>query len=272
MLKVIDIDALFDEYVSDYVYKNIGKVKPEEIENNMPKMYEKFGKEKFSVLDGLTPETYYVDYSAKELLRTLKEHIDLGVSVSDFLPEALTQKREEINDFISALNEDDNDEFIAYVMNVLSDMDVVPVKKYMEFITLDYPENIKELATELLCKRADEVKADIYEVFSESDENIKEMFSEILSHSSKDDKTFDLLTLQFVKRRDKTPLYAGYLARYGDERALPILFSAIEEEKISYADFEELRFAIEALGGEYNKIRDFSSDRTFKKIIAKNTK
>ena len=36
MIKVIDVDKLFDEYISDYVYKNIGKVKPEEIENKIP--------------------------------------------------------------------------------------------------------------------------------------------------------------------------------------------------------------------------------------------
>ena len=43
--------------------------------------------------------------------------------------------------------------------------------------------------------------------------------------------------------------------------------TAIEGEKITYADFEELRFAIEALGGTYDKKRDFSKDKTFKKIM-----
>ena len=44
------------------------------------------------------------------------------------------------------------------------------------------------------------------------------------------------------------------------------LTEVIESDKIKYSDFEELRFAIEALGGEYNKTRDFSSDSTYKKI------
>ena len=43
MIKVIDTDKLFDDYISDYVYSNIGKIKPEEIENQMPVLYEKFG-------------------------------------------------------------------------------------------------------------------------------------------------------------------------------------------------------------------------------------
>ena len=66
MIKVIDIDALFDSYISDYVYKNIGKVKPEEIENNIPVLYEKFGSESLKELDGKTPSTYYEDASTSE--------------------------------------------------------------------------------------------------------------------------------------------------------------------------------------------------------------
>ena len=71
---------------------------------------------------------------------------------------------------------------------------------------------------------------------------------------------------QFEKNQDNIPLYSSYIAKYGDERALPLLLKTIENEKLNYADFEELRFAIEALGGEYNKIRDFSKDKSFKKI------
>ena len=44
------------------------------------------------------------------------------------------------------------------------------------------------------------------------------------------------------------------------------ILAEIEKEKISYADFEELRFAIEALGGEYDKVRDFKNDKSYKKI------
>ena len=183
----------------------------------------------------------------------------------------MIKKKGEEKAFLVALNDDDNDEYICYIMNILSDMDIILEKKYMEFILLDYPSNVKELATELLCKRADVVKEDIIAEFAESDDEKKELFSEILSYCSKDDRVFDILTLQFVKHRDKTPLYAGYVARFGDERALPFLMAAIEEEKISYSDFEELRFAIEALGGTYDKIRDFSKDKSFKKIKEKNS-
>ena len=51
MIKVIDVDSLFDKYIEGYVYSNIGKVKPEEIENKIPELYVKFGDEKLKELN-----------------------------------------------------------------------------------------------------------------------------------------------------------------------------------------------------------------------------
>ena len=58
------------------------------------------------------------------------------------------------------------------------------------------------------------------------------------------------------------------LQQRGDERALPSLLAAIEREDIGFVLFQELKFAIEALGGEYEKERDFSNDPAYKKIMA----
>ena len=66
--------------------------------------------------------------------------------------------------------------------------------------------------------------------------------TEILSGCKKDDKVFDILIEQFVKNVDKTPIYSGYLAKFGDERAIPFLMERIEREDVSYADFEELNY------------------------------
>ena len=268
MIKVVNVDKLFDEYISDYVYKNIGKVKPEEIENKIPMLYEKFGYEKLKELDGKTPNEYYQNFDIKELLTCLKNHLEKRVEVSDFLCEAINSKIENEGELIKALDSDENEEFMLYVMNMLIDMESKKcVNKFLELITWDYSGVIKELATEYLKENAESVKEQILSQFKDCDETVKEYLTEILSGCKKDDKVFDILTMQFVKHQDKIPIYAGYLAKYGDERALAFLMAQIESENISYADFEELRFAIEALGGEYNKIRDFKKDNTYKKIM-----
>lgn len=268
MIKIIDVDKLFDDYISDYVYKNIGKVKPEEIENKIPMLYEQFGNEKLKELDNKTPNEYYKDYDIKELLTCLKNHLEKRVEVSDFLCEAINAKVDDDAELVKALDNDEDEEFMLYVMNILIEMGSKKcLNKFLELITWDYSENVKELATEYLKEHAESVKDQVLSQFRDCDNIIKEYLTEILSGCKKDDKVFDILIEQFAKNQDKIPLYAGYLAKYGDERALTFLMAEIERQDISYADFEELRFAIEALGGEYNKVRDFKKEKTYKKIM-----
>lgn len=270
MIKVIDTDKLFDDYISDYVYKNIGKVKPEEIENQMPVLYEKFGDEPLKELDGKTPNAYYSSFTAKELISCLKSHVEGGVPTSDFLLMAILKADGAEVEIVKELLIDSEEEFTLYLMNILSDLNSDKAySRYMEFILSDYPESIKELATESLAQNPDLVKKSIVENFDGADALTKARFSEILSGASRDDKVFEILINQFLNNPKEIPIYAGYLAKYGDERALAFLETATLNEKLSYADFEELRFAIEALGGEVKVSRDFTKDKTFRKITEK---
>lgn len=262
MIKTLDLDKLFDAYISDYVYKNVGKVKPEEIENNIPVLYERFGDEKLKELDGKTPNTYYRGTSAKELLSVLKEHIEKKISVSDFLCEAIIAAKDGADACVKALNSEESEEFTAYLMNMLSDMKAeIPAERYFEFALYDYPDSVGELATEFLCEIADKVKSGALARYKDADERGKARIAEILSRTKRvpgEDAVFDVLVAEFLKHGENVPLYASYLARYGDERALPFLNAAAENVKLNYADFEELRFAIEALGGECDVKRDLS--------------
>ena len=195
--------------------------------------------------------------------------------VSDFLCEAITGNSDNEKALCTALNEENTEEFTLYLMNMLSDIkSTIPAKRYLEFVLWDYSEVIRELATENLVPLADSVKEEIIAQFNEVDDEKKACLTDILSNVKNDERVFEILVNEFLRNANNVPLYANYLVKYGDERALPYLLTAIENEKISYADFEELRFAIEALGGEYTKKRDFSADKTYKKIkgVKKNKK
>ena len=61
---------------------------------------------------------------------------------------------------------------------------------------------------------------------------------------------------------------ASYLASYGDVRALPVLLERIEGEDIGFLEFRELKYAIEALGGEYSEERDFSNDPEYLEFLS----
>lgn len=272
MVKVLDLDEIFEKSIRDYVYKNVGKVKPEEIENNMPKLYEKFGDTKLKELDGKTPNTYYKQFKTDELLACLKLHIDSGVIVSDFLCEAIVLSEDASNAIIKELSSDEKEEYLVYLINMLADIGGdIPSARYLEFVLYDYPETIRELATEELSRCANDVKEQALKAYELADERVKACLVEIMSNMSNDDRILDILIEEFSVNTDKTPQYAGYLAKYGDARAIPVLVERIENEKINYSDFEELRFAIEALGGEYESQRDFTADKIYKKIKQQKT-
>ena len=267
MIKIINIDKLFDKYIEKYVLDNVGKVKPEEIENKIPVLYEEFGNAPQSELGGETPNGYYRAFTPEELVGALKEHIEKGVPASDFLIEAITSNPDSVKTVKSALMQENDEQFTAYLMNILSDLKgEIPVGRYIEFALYDYPENVGELATEALSENADKVKDKILACFDDADADKKERLCEILANvKDKSDDVFDKLVCEFVKNKHKIPYYAQLLAKYGDERAIPFLKTAIEE-KVNYQEFEELKFAIEVLGGEYTEKRDFTQDAIYKKV------
>ncbi len=268
MIKIIDIDALFDGYISDYVYKNIGKVKPEEIENQMPVLYQEFGDKTLKELDGKTPNEFYKRYSAEELIECLKGHLEKDVAISDFLCEAIRDNGQSEALLFNELWKENDDQFILYCMNILHDKDSkMGLVRYLEFIVSDYSDSIRELATEILRDNASDVLEEVLQEYNQVSGVKKECLTEILSRSKIDDRVLGILTEQLLIHPDNYPLYANYLASYGDDRALPVLYQLAENPKIDYRDYEEIRFAIETLGGELKEKRDFSRDSLYKKIV-----
>ena len=272
MIKIIDVDELFDKYIEDYVMQNVGKVKPEEIENKIPLLYAEFGDKKFEELAGATPNTFYRGYSSNELLECLKTHLEKGVAVSDFLCEALRDTSEK--EMAKELEKELPEEYALYLMNILGEVgSSLAVNRYLDFVLLDYSDNLREVATEMLYPFSDLVKERMLNNFEDAKKEVKDCLIDVFSHASHDDRILKILLDEFKQNKKNISLNSAYLSKYGDERALPVLLEAIEDEKISYADFEELRFAIESLGGEYTKERDFSNDSNYKKLNnAKNIK
>ena len=269
MIKVIDVDKLFDKYIEQFVYSNIGKLKPEEIENKIPELYDSFGDQKLEELDNLSPNEYYKNAGANELLECLKGHVQSDISVPDFLCEAIVNNEKNEDALVKCLKEDEDEQFMLYLMNMLGEMKSKKAfSRYLELIIDDYSESIRELATELLREGVEVVKEEILQVFPDTLGAKRACLVEVLSYAKWDDRIFKILTDEFIENLDNIPLYVGYLAKYGDDRAIDLIEEVMKNEKIKYADFEELRFALEALGGEFKgKTPDFTKDATYKKIF-----
>ena len=152
-------------------------------------------------------------------------------------------------------------------MNLLNDKNYTgALDTYLNFILSDYTEAVTELATEILSKNADKVSAAVLEALPEAPEDKKANLAEILSFAENADKIYEALVAEFLSHPGEIPFYSNLLSRYGDDRAIEVLTEKIESPQINYGDFQELRCAIEALGGEYNKKRDFTSDKVYQAV------
>ena len=257
-MKLYDFDAMFDEKLSAYIAKNSQKYKEEEWEDIIPKLYNKFGDTEVKSL-GMTPRQYYAGMSDDDLVKCLKQHLKSGVPVPEFLCDEiygrdLTEKLLPMLDGSGSERE--------YAMNLIGSDDRA-VGKYMEILSACGDGDVKNRCADLIKEKADLVAEKAIENFNVGVET--EYMCEILSRCViKDDRIFDILIKVFRGDIENICLHAGYLAAYGDERALPYLLDKIDEEGISYLEYRELRFAIEALGGEYDKERDFSEDKYYK--------
>lgn len=263
-MKLIDFDEKFNKKVAEMLEKHAGEHTEEEWEDAIAKAYEKFGDTYMGAI-GMTPRQYFEKMTDSGLVETLKEYILQDVPVPDILCGEL-EKRGASEPLLALLHETD-EELVHYALNLIgSDPRALP--RYAEMLSEEeYDEHIKDALADLLKESADEAKERILPLVKTES---KPYALEILSRcKQKDDRVFEALLSAFrMGEEEEVPLYAGYLAAYGDERALPALQEHIAREDIDFVTFQELKFAIEALGGEYTAQRDFSEDESYKKIMA----
>lgn len=260
-MKLYDFDGMFDKKLSDYISKNVGKYKEEEWEDMIPELYARFGDTPVKSL-GVSPNAYYAAMSDGELVNCLRAHIKNGVPVSEFLCRAL-EARKQCRPQLIALLQNGEEGLKQYIVNILgSAEEALPV--YMRLIVGEEDEDFKNQCVDFIKENADAVYELALKNYEEGAE--RPLMLEILSRVSKrDDRVFNVLLNEFRGGED-VPLHAGYLAAYGDERALPYLLKKIDEDDITYVEYQELKYAIESLGGEYSKPRDFSGDEYYELI------
>lgn len=266
-MKLIDFDGLFDEKLAQYMSENKNKHTEKQWEDIIPKLYKKFGDTRIPKI-GCTPKEYYARMTDNELVETLSAHLSQDVPVPEFLCNEI-ENRGEVETLLPMLSSEDP-QTVSYAINLIGE-DARAFDGYFDILANDrLDEDIRSDLADILRLHADEVKARALAIYR--DGKAKTYMLEILSRvCERSDEVFDLLIGEF-HAADDCSLYAGYLAAYGDERALPLLLRRIEDRSIGFVEFQELKYAIESLGGEYNEPRDFSNDKDYLAIEAATAK
>lgn len=263
---MIDFDEKFHKFYEKWMSENSGKYTYDELEDGIAEVYETWQNSADAELGGLSPIEWVAQRTSNELVQLFLDRFNEGEPDS-FIVEAVEEREECKNDLINILKADHSDEVKIHVANMMLEIGFIrpAADVFCDWLCdPDCASELRDIAVEALKECADDVKARIRENLPGADIETKTLMAEVLICAKKDDKTFDLL-MELFKSGKNTALYAGYLGKYGDERAAAALYKALDD--CNYLEFTEIRNAIEVLGGVVDdEYRDFSDDEYYKAI------
>lgn len=272
-MPIINFDEHFAEFMSDWMkahedqYANF-----DEMEEDMPRIYMAFLNTRAKWLGNVTPGAYFTQFEdPKVLVDWLAQYCEEGIPVPDLLMEQITTVGRPCEKRLLELLKDEEatEEAKMIAVNLLREMDsVLPKMLYIRWqLNRDSQDELKDNALESLTEMGETVVQPILQELPGANEAGEEALLEVLSHFPGNEQIFKLALKLFRERKERRALFAGYLAKLGDDRALPELTAAAGEEKLPYLTFIEIRNAIETLGGvcpertyeddpEYEALRD----------------
>ena len=250
-MKCINFDRAFEKYMGAWVKENSEKYKDnmDVIENMMPDVYMEFLQKPADFLDGTAPQDYFEQFDdAGMLVDWLCQYIHEGVPVPDLLLDRITELGAEAEKSLMELleREDTPEEAQMTVISLLREMESKePMSMYIDWIAeLEEPSDRGDLCAEALLSMGCEVVEPVLGALARAGQAGRDIFADILSNYPGDDRIYELLKERFVTRDDRRALFASYLAKFGDDRAIPMLTQAAQDSDVNYLDYVEIVNAI----------------------------
>lgn len=272
-MKCINFDRAFERYMAEWMKENSEKYKDDMdvIEDMMPDVYLEFLKKPADFLDGIAPQDYFEQFdNADVLVNWLCDYIAQGVPVPDLLLERVTALGDPAEKSLLALvaRDDLPEETQMTAISLLREMESkAPMQRYIDYIaSLEEPSDKGDLCAEALMSMGESVVEPILAALSGAEQTGRDIFADVLSNYPGDERIYELMIERFVTRDERRALFASYLAKLGDERAIPMLKEAAQSPDINYLDYVEVVNAIEALGGERPPEREFSGDPYYESL------
>ncbi|MBQ2833470.1 MAG: hypothetical protein IJE71_02585 [Clostridia bacterium] len=268
-MNCIDFDKKFEAYTRGWMARNAERYNNnmDVIEGMMPDVYMEFLRKPATWLGGKSPMAYFEQYTdADALVKWMCEYYKQDVPVPDLLLERITELGEAAEKALLPLpfapKKKVPHEAALTAISLLREMEsTAPMAQYIDYIAaMEEPDEKGDMCAESLLSMGEAAAAPILDALTRAKEAGRDVFADILSNYPGDERIFDLLMERFAQARDRRALFASYLAKLGDERALSALKEAAQDEGVNYLDYVEIVNAIEALGGECPVERDFSGD------------
>ncbi len=274
-MKCINFDDRFADFASQWMTDHKGEYRNfDAMEADMPRVYMAFLNTPARWLDGVTPGAYFTQFEdPKDLVDWLVAYCSQEIPVPDLLLEQIVEVGKPCEKRLLALLKDESDaiteEARMTAIGLLREMgSTLPKALYISWqLNREMQDDLADNALDSLREMGKAVVASILPELNHANAAGQEAFLDVLVNYPGPQQVFDLAVRLFKENPTRRALFASYLAKLGDERALPALMEAANDEKCKYMDFIELRNAIEMLGGEPPK-REFFEDEEYAAIRA----
>ena len=271
MRQCIDFDEHFAEYTSRWMkehqkdYRNF-----DAMEADMPRVYMTFLNTPARWLDGVTPGAYFTQFEdAKDLVDWLCDYCRKGVPVPDLLLEQIQAVGKPCEKRLVALlkSEDAPEEARMTAVGLLRDMgSTQPKMLYIDW-QMNRPDrdDLCDNALDSLKSMGACVVQPLLEALPKANAAGQEALLDVLANYPGNEQVFQLALRLFRENPSRRALFASYLGKLGDDRALPELLRVAGDDRTGYVDFIEVRNAIEMLGGIAPE-RDFDDDPDYQAL------
>lgn len=272
-LYYIDFDKLFENYADKYYHEHERDyASPDDFARDIDKIYHKWATSPQPVLGGISPSEFFNRIPTEDLVDILK-----GACAGDNNPNSLLFDRiatePELLDELCALAKTATDEkLLAVTLSIIAELGGGSVEFYIEMMERDIDAAAKEMCIEALCDRADSAKEQLLaHAYAAKDVTDTELYVEPLTFVTElDDRILEILR-KLLATDPNIAYVAALMGRYGDDRACQDLYPLLDD--CDYAEFLEIRNAIEELGGTVDdRYRDFSDDPLYIAIKDKKDK
>ena len=271
MFECIDFDEHLAAFVSEYMEKHLKDYKNyDAMEADMPAIYVRFLNEPAPWLDGLTPGSYFTQFEdPKDLVDWMIAYDQKGVAIPDLLLEQIQNVGKPCEKRLIAILKDEemSDELKMTAIGVLRAMESTqPKMLYIQWqMNREREDELADNALESLADMGRTVVQPILEALPKANEAGQEALLDILSNYPGNEQVFQLAQRLFRANPERRALFAGYLGKLGDDRAMKDLMAAANDPELNYIDYLEIRNAIERLGGTAPE-RSFEGDPTFEAL------
>ena len=260
-------DEMFAEYLAEYMEAHRDEyADEEEMEDAVPDLYNAWMDQYIGDFE------IYTD--PEELIDMLFEYYYEKIPVPDLLCDRLTALPGGAAAMTAALRERECDEEVQMLLiNLLRETgSSIPTEWFLWRIeNSELEDEVADNAAEALRAIGEEVFERVKEVFfSTTNPEAQYRLLDTVIDAGQDERVYEYIVERF-NNEDKA-IYAPYLARYGDEKALDLLQAELRNTKIDYIEYMEIRNAIEQLGGVPEINLSFDGDQYYEALKKRSEK